>query len=243
MIRQDPGSNPGRPITHGDRYTYVDSCETGEEEIDDPADHPSERHRSGIFNARYCEVLELHGLPPDATVTVWNSLGLNDCPGDQWLALEATALAQELGATAVILNGPRYFLMDAVTAVTGPVRSFHGIQMRRAATIEIRDPSGLDPTPYTERTIMRSNDWTWNRGSTVYELSAPSGATYAMQSYAQIRDPGLTLDDLPDLGNRLSLPDGWRYSARRLRRELTLRAQGSATVVQDDLLDTYQRVS
>jgi haloalkane dehalogenase len=201
------------------------------------------RHASGIFNARYCEVLELRGLPPDATVTVWNTLGLNDCPADQWRAIDAGELAHELGATAVILNGPRYFLMDAVTAVSGRVRSFHGLRMRQAATIQIRTQSDVAPTPYTERTIARRNDWTWNRGRTVYELVAPGGATYVMQSYAQIRDPCLTLGDLPGLGARLSLPGGWRYRSRKLRRDLVLRARGAATVVQDDLLDTYQRLS
>jgi hypothetical protein len=198
------------------------------------------RHRSDIFNARYCEILELHGLPPDATITVWNTLGLGDCPADQWRAFDAGELAQELGATAVILNGPRYFLMDAVTAERGRERSFHGMRMRQAATIQIRAQSDLAPTSYTEHTITRSNEWTWNRGRTVYERVAPGGATYVMQSYAQIRDPRLSLGDLPGLGARLSLPDGWQYRARGLERDLTLHARGAATVVQDDLANTYQ---
>jgi hypothetical protein len=61
-----------------------------------------------------------------------------------------------------------------------------------------------------------------------------------MQSYAQIQDPGLTLAQLPRLGARLDLPPGWSYRTRVLRRALTLGADGRATILQDDLQNTYQ---
>jgi hypothetical protein len=62
-----------------------------------------------------------------------------------------------------------------------------------------------------------------------------------MQSYAQIRDPDLRIGQLPSLGDRLSLPEGWRYRTRRLQHDFVLRANGTATVIQDDLQNTYQR--
>src|SRR5262249_22524488 len=37
-----------------------------------------------------------------------------------------------------------------------------------------------------------------------------------------------------------NLPQGWTYRSRKLKRDLTLVAKGSATIVQDDLTDTYQ---
>jgi hypothetical protein len=49
------------------------------------------------------------------------------------------------------------------------------------------------------------------------------------------------VNDLPGLGSRLQLPAGWRYGTRTLRQDLVLAAHGSATVVQDELLNTYQR--
>jgi hypothetical protein len=199
------------------------------------------RSKSGLHNARYCEILELKGLPPGATAVVWNSLGLNACPADWWASFDAAALAQERGDTAVVLNGPRYFLMDSVTAATGRVASFHGLPMRKVATIPIRTAADLVQTPYTERTIARNNTWSWKAGRTVYELVAPDGTTYVMQSYAQIRDPALTIGDLAGLGSRLTPPAGWTYRTRRLTRPLDLVAKGSATIIQDDLLDTYQR--
>ena len=75
-----------------------------------------------FHDARYCEFLVLEGEVPDAKVTVFNTIGLNDCPQAQWDAIEAGALAQELGAKAVIKNGPRHFLIDSATCKPGPVR-------------------------------------------------------------------------------------------------------------------------
>lgn len=198
------------------------------------------QHRTRLRDARYCEILELKGAPPRGVVTVWNTIGLNNCPPAQWKAFDATALARELGDTAVVLNGPRHFLMDSATGRTGATRSFHGLRMRKVATIAIRTIADLAQTPYTDRRIVRDNTWSWRKGRTVFELVAPGGDTYVMQSYAQIKDPALTLAKLPALGRRLKPPAGWRYRTRRLNRDLVLSANGGATIVQDELQDTYQ---
>jgi hypothetical protein len=195
---------------------------------------------SGLHNARYCEIIEVKGTPPHATATVWNTIKLNRCPAAKWRSFNATALAKELGDTFVVLNGPRHFLMDSVTASTGGVHSFHGLRARKVATIRLRSVADLAQTPYTDRTINRRNTWRWNRGRRIYELVAPGGDVYVMQSYAQIRDPKLTIRKLRSLGRRLDLPSGWRYRTRRLRRPLVLVAVGRATILQDDLLNTYQ---
>ena len=194
----------------------------------------------GLHDARYCEILELRGVPPTATVTVWNTIGLNRCPAKEWEAFDAAELAKELGVTFVILNGPRHFLMDSATATTGGVKSFHGMKMTKVATIQIRSAADLVQTPYTDRTITRRNTWNWKRGRTVFELVAPGGDTYVMQSYAKIKDPKLSIKDLPKLAKRLALPKGWRYRARTLERDLVLTVNGKATVLQDDLQNTYQ---
>ena len=198
------------------------------------------RSASGLHDLRYCEIIELKGAPPGATAVVWNTVGLNRCPDATWRTFDAAALARELGDTAVVLNGPRHFLMDSARGETGGVRSFHGLRMRRVATIPIRTAADLVQTPYTDRTITRRNSWRWNAGRVVHELVAPGGDTYVMQSYAQIRDPEQRIGDLRSLGRRLSLPPGWRYRPRRLREALELKASGQATIVQDDLLNTYQ---
>ena len=195
-----------------------------------------------LHNARYCEILELKGGPPDGRVVVWNTIGLNDCPAAKWDALDASQIAAENGDTLVIKNGPRHFLMDAARARTGKVRSFHGLRMRRVATIPIKSSSDLVRAAYTERTVDRTNTWHWRKGRRVYELLAPDGSNYLMQSYSQIVDPSQRIGDLKSLGKRLDLPAGWSYRSRVLKHALTLNAEGEATIVQDDLQNTYQRL-
>jgi hypothetical protein len=201
----------------------------------------SARESPNLYGKRYCEVLELRGAPPDATVTVWNTIGFSPCPAGKWNALDPAAIASARGDTAIILNGPRYWLMDAASGKTGLSAVFGGLRFRRVATIPIHTPQELAQTPYTEHTIVRRNTWRWNSGRTVYELHAPGGAAYVMQSYSQIKDPTETVADLPTLGPRLTLPAGWTYTVRKLRHDLVLAADGRATVVQDELLNTYQR--
>ena len=196
---------------------------------------------AGLRDARYCEIIELRGGPPTGKAVVWNTIGLNRCPAARWNAFDAGSLATELGATVVVLNGPRHFLMDSVTARAGQERSFHGLRMRKVATIPIRTAADLSQTPYTDRTIKRDNTWRWRRGRVVYELVAPGGDVYVMQSYAQILDPKLSLAKLRRLGDRLEPPPGWRYRVRRLHRDLAVGVKGGkATIVQDELQNTYQ---
>ena len=63
-----------------------------------------------------------------------------------------------------------------------------------------------------------------------------------MQSYSQQIDPRLDQASLDRLGPRLELPQGWSYQTLTPNRDLILEATGTATVLQDDLLNTYQRV-
>jgi hypothetical protein len=194
----------------------------------------------GLHDARYCEIIELKGAPPNGSATVWNTIGLNGCPATWWNAFDATELARERGATVVVLNGPRHFLMDSVTASPGRVRSFHGQKMRRVATIPIHSAADLARTPFTDRVIERGNVWHWKKGRRVYELVAPGGDVYVMQAYSQIVDPKLAIGKLRGLGRRLDLPTGWRYRSRVLKRSLDVGADGEATIVQDELQNTYQ---
>ena len=196
---------------------------------------------NGLHDARYCEIIALKGVPPTATATVWNTIGLNRCPAAQWNAFDARSLATELGAGVVILNGPRHFLMDSVTAQAGRVRSFHGMRLRMVASIPVRSAADLARIPYTDRTVERDNVWRWKSGRAVYELVAPGGDVYVMQAYSQIVDPKLHIGQLKRLGRRLNLPTGWRYRVRKLRHGLAIGVKGGkATIVQDELQNTYQ---
>jgi len=72
-------------------------------------------------------------------------------------------------------------------------------------------------------------------------LVSPSGEVYVMQSYSQIVNPTLSIKDLSTLDQQLKMPTGWSYKSRVLENELSLIANGTAYVLQDNLSNSYQR--
>ena len=193
-----------------------------------------------LFNDRYCEILEAKGPLPDVVVTVWNTIGYSLCPAKWWSTIDGNKIAKDRGDLLVLLNGPRHWLMDK--AVGNPLGTdiFNGQKLHKLATISLHGADALKQRLYFDRTITRKNVWTWNKGRRIYELVAPGGDVYIMQAYSQIVDKKLGLKDLPGLGKRLTLPDGWTYRTRVLKKPFVLRAKGSATVAQDDFQNTYQ---
>lgn len=198
---------------------------------------------SGVRDTRYCEVLLIFLIEAKLHVEVYNSYGLGDCPAEAWNALDSEALKTENNAVAVLLNGPRYWLMNSIRGDIGgtpTIKTFGTLPMFLAATIEL-DPSSIsDNTPYTERLINRTTEFVFDAGETVYQLTSPEGGRYTMQSYALYVDPTLKEADLAGLKSRLSLPSGWDYVAVKLDAELVLKDVG-ATVVQDELGNTYTK--
>jgi haloalkane dehalogenase len=148
------------------------------------------KERTNLRNVRYCEVLVAtrHGM--SATAAVYNTLGLNDCPADKWAALNSDTLKKEWGATAVILNGPRYFVMDRnALRNPGEVKTFEGLEARFLAQLEIK--TRQKRTPYTENLVERGTQYVYERGKNVYELVSPDGHIYVMQSYSEEIDKSL----------------------------------------------------
>jgi haloalkane dehalogenase len=180
---------------------------------------------------------------PNLTATVFNTYGLNDCPPGQWAKSDPAALVKQEGALFMRLNGPRYWLIESASLSNpGKVKDFNGLRMRELTTVKVPIVNGVpSQAPYVEVTVNRKNTFTWGKGRVVYELLAPDGRVYVMQAYSQIVDKGLQRSQLAGLGSRLTPPAGWRYRARRLKRDLVLTTAGAATIVQDDLQNTYQR--
>ena len=200
-----------------------------------------------LRGSRYCEVIPLFWRGLELEAEVYNTIGLNDCPPEQWSRLDGHQLAKRFGAVQVKLNGPRYWLMNRIEALAGNVPSraveFDGLEMRQRATI------GLNPIqllrgerPFTTARVKRSTIFFFRKGEVVHELISNTGEIYRMQSYAQIVDPELTQADLAQLGTRLRLPQGWRYRSRRLTEDSPLRADGLAEVLQDELQNSYQKL-
>ncbi len=195
---------------------------------------------ASLVGLRYGEVLLARLTDQGLTADVYNSFPLNDCPDEQWRALDADAIAAEHGAVIAVLNGPRYWLMDRIDKVSsGPEEriTFGGIEMIKRATVEVGDGP---PGPYTPRRVNRGTTFTFEAGRQVYELVDPEGRCWVMQTWSQIVDPDLALADLAGLGDRLDLPEGWAYRVRTLDAPLqVVTTETTAQVLQDELANSY----
>jgi hypothetical protein len=199
----------------------------------------------GVRDARYCEIIPVVRKGLHLVGTVYNTLGLNNCPPAVWDKISEDAMKKRFGAFMVVLNGPRHFVTDAIGAeggtASGATVDASGLSLTARATIKLR-LADVRTKPYRERTVDRQTCYVFRAGQPVFVLVRPDGARYAMQSYAEIADKSLSYADLPDLGSRLKLPAGWRYETMTPDADLVLGAQGKATIVQDNLDDTYQKI-
>lgn len=204
------------------------------------------RMRGHMHNARYGEIVLVKGGPFSYVASVYNTLGLNNCPEAAWKALNVDQIKKQFGARSVILNGPRYFVMDwCSVANPGPAVNFGPLEARKLAEVKLDLFSMLRgrAVPYKEIVIDRTTKYIYNKGTTVFELASPDGKRYIMQTYALMVDPNLTIDQLPGLGSRLKLPKGWKYRALKLDKDLVMAVNGKAYLVQDDLENSYQRLN
>lgn len=197
-----------------------------------------------VFGKRYGEVLLIRADQEGPRATVYNTFPLNDCPAELWDALDADAdadaIAREHGAVGALLNGPRYWLMSRIAKKAGepqPTTDFGGLDMIEQATVAL---TSNNPQPYSVNKVDRRAVFTFDAGRPVFELVDPEGRRWVMQTYSQVVDKNLSLDDLPALGSRLNPPEGWRYESRTLTEPLVVDTTVTmANVLQDELTNTY----
>ena len=116
-------------------------------------------------------------------------------------------------------------------------RFFGNIEMQKLATVKIDDTKN-----YVENFVSRDNVWVFDKGEEIYSIIDKDGNEYVMQSYSLIVDNTLKESDLSNLGSKLSLPDGWKFTSRVLDAELLAPANGMAIVIKDDLANSYQKL-
>ena len=204
-----------------------------------------------LHGVRYCELLTVapgaDGVP--AAAEVWNTMGLNDCPADAWDAVDLDNVTALTGAAIATANGPRHWVLDSIGAgeMSGSLEviDFGGLELRSVAVVQLPETAGAAGAAglqaYTEVSVERDTLFTFRAGRQVYELTAPDGSIYIMQSYTLQLDPDQTVDSLASLGERLDLPDGWTFSTRVLTEDLQVEdLEGIATVVGDGLRNAYQ---
>jgi hypothetical protein len=207
---------------------------------DGAVDKAVNKHVLDIAGKRYGEVLLVTPGEAGPQATVYNSFPLNDCPAELWSALDAHAIAAEHGAAAALLNGPRYWLMNAIEKEPqGPQikKTFGGIEMIQQATVLL---SSMNPAPFLANKVNRHTVFVFNAGQEIYELVDPQGQRWVMQTWSQVGDPNLSRRDLPGLADRLHLPAGWTYQSRVLTSDLRVDTRSrAAQVLQDNLTNSY----
>lgn len=194
---------------------------------------------------------------PGGSGDYFNSLGVvDDVPDDEFdarfRALDPEELKKEYGGDGVRFNGPRRFLADRFTgqAFNGGELSMLGpIPMYTYGTFVVPDFDAFiagKQVPYHETISRRTTTWFFDAGTEVYELVSPEGTVFVMQSASQMIDPDNTVDRLPTLGDRLSMPDGWQYRARTLDEDLVMAAtyddDPPNMIVLDEFENNYQRL-
>ena len=93
---------------------------------------------------------------------------------------------------------------------------------------------------YTTHEVDREAVFTFDAGQSVYELIAPDGTTYLMQTWATQNDPTRTEAALANLSSRLQLPAAWSYRSRNLDEPSQIvTTTTKAKVIQGDLGNSY----
>ena len=194
----------------------------------------------------YCEIMPLfYDEENNRQVTEsYNTFGVDICTKDLWeeaLSEEAEEkfldIYSDKGATRVVLNGPRLWVVDEIDTLYNEVPEcasetygkkvfsyVNGLQAGLGGQIEY-GPDDTDifienEEPYSEYTVQRWTRWTYKAGTMVHELTNTNcdckpeePDVYIMQAI----DPTQMIwtDGLPDplqynllhLGERLDLPD------------------------------------
>ena len=185
---------PATSVVHGDVITY------------------------DTWNARYCELLLVEGharraSPPTSTTPSASTPATRP----RSTAIDADAVKAATGARAVVKNGPRFWVVPALSShVSSDAGPGHDLRRprdppRRQAYADPRDARAAARRPTRATTIQRDTEYGYPAGRPVFILDDPDGSPWVMQAYSQIVDPTLTLADLAGLGARLKLPTGWKY--------------------------------
>lgn len=177
---------------------------------------------------------------------VFNTTGLNQCPPEQFDAIDVDTLAKETESDAVWKNPRRFWMMDHLTiALVGAPREFQGLMFNFVARMQMPanftpEQGGQAALTYRPSEIHRVSKYEFLTARPVFLLRSPEGVTWVMQTYTDHKASDLTEADLPQLGQRLHLAQGWQLKAKTLDGDLILDTNGLAHIVADDLENMYQ---
>lgn len=200
-----------------------------------------------IRGKKYCEIWVVSGSVRNLTASIYNTMGCNDCPAEKWNKIDKDKLRDSLKAKAVVLNGPRVFVMDKIGhSNSNPKKiNFQGLEMFEMASVPISLGSIMKgrPKPFRENIVHRNTEFVYLKGTRIFNLLGPSHK-YILQSLA-LEDGQEYAEKLAlDLPSRVKLPPGWSFSTTILSEDLIIKedAKLNAYVLRDDLQNAYLRL-
>ncbi len=196
---------------------------------------PTELPLVEFTDTRDLRYAELFAVGPE-WIYVYNSTGESTAPPELWDATDPRQAASDLGAAAVVKNGPHWWAFDSCRLrFHDEVVTVAGIGYRYCARLPafLAKSGQLEPPFYTVVEAQKSGALHYAAGRAVYELVSPDGGVFVMQ--------GSSIDPVSfdTLGEQLTLADGWRFQTRTLESDLTVPLDGAVQVVMDDLKDVY----
>jgi hypothetical protein len=176
---------------------------------------------------------------------VYNTTGFGPCPDDAFSAIDVEQLARDTGSDLAWKNPRRFWMMDSLQInIVGDPAEFGGVKFNLVARMQM--PADFDFTQdqsaraYQPAQIRRVSRYEFATGRPVFLLRSPDETTWVMQTFTNHVDSTLTAADLPQLGSRLTLAEGWRFKVVTLDRDLAITTNGLANIVPDNLSNMYQ---
>ncbi len=198
--------------------------------------------RHHVDNTRgmpFCGLAAFVGEPPNQESHIYTATGLTEVTPDTAGTIDAERLSNELGVQCMV-NGGRFWTMDASTTPGGEVVDFQGVKMAWVGKMTAEQARAEFGETYVGAEIARDTIWTYQAGKPVYLLRTPQGGVWWVnQEYTNDVDPTLTIDNLDQLGAKYKeLPEGWTFETKVLTEDLVLdtsRAGGVASILRDEL--------
>jgi hypothetical protein len=207
-------------------------------------------------NTRGYRYMELFVTCPGAkNAGIYNTMTFNIQPDNSrdsapdilWANYSDTRVAQDYKADGAYSSGIRFWLHDKMRLTwSNNVRSMSGLDTRWGANAGIdADALSKGEQFYSYTQVATNRTWYYDAGKPVFILDAPNGMTFVMQSYSIAVDKNQTYEDLPNLGSKLKLPEGWKFRTVTLPKDLTVNGitcdgqPNQWTVTQDELINTY----
>ncbi len=202
---------------------------------------------AGLRDSRHGEILLITCQGDQLKVAIYSTAGLNDCPERQWRSLDPHRLAKDLDVLEVRLDGPLFWAADELALHgTGETLCVDGLDARLVGETFIPPCTSFaeDAPLYRDVVVRRKTEWVISKGRPLSKLVSPDGVPYYMLAYSHAIDDSLSSCSLITLGNRLHLPEGWRYRVGSPVNDLVLRPiAGEAHVIRDEFENTYLRAT